>query len=108
LMQGVRSGLFSNEAGMGSVPNAAASANVSHPAKQGLVQSLGVLFDTIIICSATAFIIIIAGLYTTAGQDRIVLTQDSMSKLIGPSASNFIAIDTSVFAYNSINRNNYK
>src|SRR5690625_7706272 len=83
-MQGVRRGLFSNEAGMGSVPNAAASANVSHPAKQGLVQSLGVFFDTIIICSATAFIIIIAGLYTTAGQDGIVLTQDSMSSLIGP------------------------
>ncbi len=55
MMQGIRRGLFSNEAGMGSVPNAAATANVSHPAKQGLVQSLGVFFDTIIICSATAF-----------------------------------------------------
>src|SRR5699024_10834828 len=65
MMQGIRRGLFSNEAGMGSVPNAAATANVSHPAKQGLVQSLGVFFDTIIVCSATAFIIILAGLYTT-------------------------------------------
>src|SRR5699024_3216147 len=55
LLEGVRRGLFSNEAGMGSVPNAAATANVTHPAKQGLVQSLGVFFDTIIICSATAF-----------------------------------------------------
>lgn len=63
MMQGVRRGLFSNEAGMGSVPNAAATANVTHPAKQGLVQSLGVFFDTIIICSATAFIILLAGLY---------------------------------------------
>src|SRR5699024_8448499 len=69
LMEGIRRGLFSNEAGMGSVPNAAATANVSHPAKQGLVQSLGVFFDTIIICSATAFIIILAGLYTTGEQD---------------------------------------
>src|SRR5699024_3290172 len=60
MMQGIRRGLFSNEAGMGSVPNAAATANVSHPAKQGLVQSLGVFFDTIMVCSATAFIIILA------------------------------------------------
>src|SRR5690625_6544382 len=101
-MQGVRRGLFSNEAGMGSVPNAAASANVSHPAKQGLVQSLGVFFDTIIICSATAFIIIIAGLYTTAGQDGIVLTQDSMSSLIGHWASYFIAIAILFFSFLSI------
>lgn len=107
LMQGVRRGLFSNEAGMGSVPNAAASANVSHPAKQGLVQSLGVFFDTIIICSATAFIIIIAGLYTTAGQDGIVLTQDSMSSLIGPWASYFIAIAILFFAFSSIIGNYY-
>ena len=107
LMQGVRRGLFSNEAGMGSVPNAAASANVSHPAKQGLVQSLGVFFDTIIICSATAFIIIIAGLYTTAGQDGIVLTQDSMSALIGPWASYFIAIAILFFAFSSIIGNYY-
>src|SRR5690606_15682907 len=69
IMQGVRRGLFSNEAGMGSVPNAAASANVSHPAKQGLVQSLGVFFDTIVICSATAFIIILADLYSNGEQE---------------------------------------
>src|SRR5699024_9490425 len=102
LMQGVRRGLFSNEAGMGSVPNAAASANVSHPAKQGLVQSLGVFFDTIIICSATAFIIIIAGLYTSGEQDGIILTQESMSSLIGPWAAYFIAIAILFFAFSSI------
>src|SRR5690625_7637712 len=106
-MQGVRRGLFSNEAGRGSVPNAAASANVSHPAKQGLVQSLGVFFDTIIICSATAFIIIIAGLYTTAGQDEIVLTQDSISGIIGPWRSYFIAIAILFFAFSSIIGNYY-
>src|SRR5699024_1066968 len=107
LMQGVRRGLFSNEAGMGSVPNAAASANVSHPAKQGLVQSLGVFFDTIIICSATAFIIIIAGPYTSAGQDGFVLTKDSMSSLSGPCASYFIAIAILFFAFSSIIGNYY-
>ncbi len=107
LMQGVRRGLFSNEAGMGSVPNAAASANVSHPAKQGLVQSLGVFFDTIVICSATAFIIIIAGLYTSGEQDGIVLTQESMSSLIGPWAAYFIAIAILFFAFSSIIGNYY-
>lgn len=107
LMQGVRRGLFSNEAGMGSVPNAAASANVSHPAKQGLVQSLGVFFDTIIICSATAFIIIIAGLYTSGEQDGIILTQESMSSLIGPWAAYFIAIAILFFAFSSIIGNYY-
>lgn len=107
LMQGVRRGLFSNEAGMGSVPNAAASANVSHPAKQGLVQSLGVFFDTIIICSATAFIIIIAGLYTSGEQDGIILTQESMASLVGPWAAYFIAIAILFFAFSSIMGNYY-
>ena len=60
IMQGIRRGLFSNEAGMGSVPNAAATASVSHPVKQGLVQSLGVYFDTLLVCSATAFIILLS------------------------------------------------
>lgn len=92
LMEGIRRGLFSNEAGMGSVPNAAATASISHPAKQGLVQSLGVFFDTIIVCSATAFIIILAGLYTTGEQDGIILTQASMAVHVGPWATYFVAI----------------
>src|SRR5699024_6060394 len=107
LMEWIPRALFSNEDGMRSVPHAAASANVSHPAKQVLVQSLGVFFDTIIICSATAFIIIISGLYTSAGQDGIVLTQDSMSSLIGPWASYFIAIAILFFAFSSIIGNYY-
>ncbi|MDZ4975788.1 sodium:alanine symporter family protein, partial [Clostridium perfringens] len=57
LMQGIKRGLFSNEAGMGSAPNAAATATVSHPVKQGFIQTLGVFTDTLIICSCTAFII---------------------------------------------------
>ncbi|MBE8528404.1 alanine:cation symporter family protein, partial [Amycolatopsis sp. H6(2020)] len=60
IMQGVRRGLFSNEAGMGSAPNAGATAAVSHPAKQGFVQSLGVYFDTLVVCSITAFIVLLS------------------------------------------------
>ncbi|HLR65215.1 MAG TPA: alanine/glycine:cation symporter family protein [Pseudogracilibacillus sp.] len=107
LLEGVRRGLFSNEAGMGSVPNAAATANVTHPAKQGLVQSLGVFFDTIIICSATAFIIILAGLYTTSSKSGIILTQLSMEAHVGSWAPYFIAIAILFFAFSSIIGNYY-
>ncbi|WP_203339078.1 alanine/glycine:cation symporter family protein [Planococcus beijingensis] len=107
IMQGVRRGLFSNEAGMGSVPNAAASANVSHPAKQGLVQSLGVFFDTIIICSATAFIIILADLYSNGEQEGILLTQASLDVHLGDWAPYFLAVAILFFAYSSIIGNYY-
>ncbi|MFE3572905.1 alanine/glycine:cation symporter family protein [Lysinibacillus sp. NPDC059133] len=107
IMQGVRRGLFSNEAGMGSVPNAAATANTSHPAKQGLVQSLGVFFDTIMICSATAFIIILAGLYNTGESNGIVLTQNSLAVHVGDWAPYFIAISIIFFAFSSIVGNYY-
>ncbi|KPN94833.1 sodium:alanine symporter family protein [Lysinibacillus sp. ZYM-1] len=110
IMQGVRRGLFSNEAWIGSVPNAAATANTSHPAKQGLVQSLGVFFDTIIICSATAFIIILAGLYDKGESDGIILTQNSLASLavhVGDWAPYFIAIAIIFFAFSSIIGNYY-
>lgn len=107
LMEGIRRGLFSNEAGMGSVPNAAATASVSHPAKQGLVQSLGVFFDTIVICSATAFIIILAGLYSTGEESGIILTQESMAMHVGPWAVYFVAIAILFFAFSSIIGNYY-
>ncbi|MET3576791.1 alanine/glycine:cation symporter family protein [Bhargavaea ullalensis] len=107
IMQGVRRGLFSNEAGMGSVPNAAATASVSHPAKQGLVQSLGVFFDTIIICSATAFMIILAGVYSSTEQEGIILTQASLSELVGTWAPYFIAVAIFFFAFSSIIGNYY-
>lgn len=107
MMQGVRRGLFSNEAGMGSVPNAAATANVSHPAKQGLVQSLGVFFDTIIICSATAFIILLAGLYDKSEESGIILTQASMALHVGSWAPYFIAVAIMFFAFSSIIGNYY-
>lgn len=107
IMQGVRRGLFSNEAGMGSVPNAAATANTSHPAKQGLVQSLGVFFDTIMICSATAFIIILAGIYKTGESNGIVLTQNSLAVHVGDWAPYFIAISIIFFAFSSVIGNYY-
>lgn len=107
IMQGVRRGLFSNEAGMGSVPNAAATAYTSHPAKQGLVQSLGVFFDTIMICSATAFIIILADLYNTGESNGIILTQNSLAVHVGDWAPYFIAIAIIFFAFSSIVGNYY-
>ncbi len=107
LMQGVRRGLFSNEAGMGSVPNAAATASVSHPAKQGLVQSLGVFFDTIVVCSATAFIILLSGLYVDAGDDGILLTQAAMEMQVGTWAPYFVAIAIMFFAFSSVIGNYY-
>ena len=107
IMQGVRRGLFSNEAGMGSVPNAAASANVSHPAKQGLVQSLGVFFDTIVICSATAFIIILAGIYDTTEKEGILLTQASLNVHVGDWAPYFLAAAILFFAFSSVIGNYY-
>lgn len=107
LMQGIRRGLFSNEAGMGSVPNAAATASVSHPAKQGLVQSLGVFFDTIVVCSATAFIILLSGLYVDAGDDGILLTQAAMEMQVGTWAPYFVAIAIMFFAFSSVIGNYY-
>lgn len=107
IMQGVRRGLFSNEAGMGSVPNAAATASISHPVKQGLAQSLGVFFDTIIICSATAFIIILAGLYNTGEESGINLTQASLGVHVGNWAPYFLAVAILFFAYSSVIGNYY-
>ncbi|MCM3636296.1 alanine:cation symporter family protein [Sporosarcina luteola] len=107
MMQGIRRGLFSNEAGMGSVPNAAATASATHPAKQGLVQSLGVFFDTIIICSATAFIILLAGLYDKGEESGILLTQSSMAVHVGSWAPYFVAIAIMFFAFSSIVGNYY-
>lgn len=74
VMQGVKRGLFSNEAGEGSAPNAAAIAHTSHPVKQGLLQSLGVFTDTIVVCSCTAFIILLSGIYDS-GRDGIILRE---------------------------------
>lgn len=101
VMQGVKRGLFSNEAGEGSAPNAAAIAHITHPVKQGLLQSLGVFTDTILICTCTAMIVIIAGLYN-GDADGIVLTTQSLEAEIGPVGRYFITAAIFLFAYSSI------
>lgn len=107
LMQGIRRGLFSNEAGMGSAPNAAATASVSHPVKQGLVQTLGVFTDTLLVATATAFIILFSGLYDTQEASGITLTQDALGTQIGAWAPSFIAVAILMFAFSSIIGNYY-
>ena len=107
LMQGIKRGLFSNEAGMGSAPNVAATASTSHPVKQGLIQSLGVFTDTLIICSATAFIILMSGVEFGGEMDGIRLTQEAMTSQIGSSGRIFVAIAIFFFAFSSIIGNYY-
>lgn len=107
VMQGVKRGLFSNEAGMGSAPNAAATANVSHPVKQGLIQTLGVFTDTLLICSATAFIILISDESFKGVSDGIQLTQDALVSQVGSWGSIFIAICIFMFAFSSVIGNYY-
>ena len=101
IMMGVKRGLFSNEAGMGSAPNAAAAATVSHPAKQGFIQALGVFFDTLIVCSATAFIILLSD-STESGLLGIELTQAALSDHFGAWAGTFLSIAIFMFAFSSI------
>ncbi|WP_442602303.1 alanine/glycine:cation symporter family protein [Paenibacillus sp. KN14-4R] len=107
LQWGIKRGLFSNEAGMGSAPNAAATADVSHPVKQGLIQSLGVFVDTLLICSSTAFIVLIAGNYADSDLTGIVLAQASLSSVVGPWASLFLTLAILLFAYSSLIGNYY-
>lgn len=107
LMQGVKRGLFSNEAGMGSAPNAAATATTSHPVKQGLIQALGVLVDTLVICTSTAMIILLSGVYTQSGLGGIELTQAALSVHIGSWASGFLAIMVLLFAFSTLIGNYY-
>ena len=107
LMYGIKRGLFSNEAGMGSAPNAAATASVSHPVKQGLIQTLGVFTDTILICSCTAFIILLSNTNISSKYSGIQLTQNALSSHVGSWGSSFIAICILLFAFSSIIGNYY-
>lgn len=102
LMNGIKRGLFSNEAGEGSAPNIAASADVSHPVKQGLVQALGVFTDTLLVCSCTAFIIIISGIYDQGDLSGIQLTQGALQHEIGSVGPSFVAVAIFLFAFSSI------
>ncbi len=107
IMNGVKRGLFSNEAGEGSAPNVAATAAVSHPVKQGLIQALGVFTDTLLVCSCTSFIILISGLYQTPELNGIALTQSALQSEVGAAGPIFVAIAIFLFAFSSIIGNYY-
>ena len=107
LMQGIKRGLFSNEAGMGSAPNVAATADVSHPVKQGLIQTLGVFSDTLVICTCTAFIIIFSGVPLGGEANGVQLTQMALDNEIGSGGSIYVAIAILFFAFSSIIGNYY-
>lgn len=105
---GIKRGLFSNEAGMGSAPNASASAAVSHPAKQGLVQILSVFIDTLLICSATAMMLLLSGVEGVPGTlDGIPFVQKAMSANVGTFGIHFITVAIFAFAFSSVIGNYY-
>ncbi|MEH6939299.1 alanine/glycine:cation symporter family protein, partial [Bacillus sp. JJ664] len=107
VLHGIRRGLFSNEAGMGSAPNAAATADVTHPVKQGFIQALGVIVDTFIICSSTAMIVLVSGVYKTSELTGIPLTQESLRVSLGDFAATFVSISVFLFALSTIMGNYY-
>ncbi len=102
VMYGIKRGLFSNEAGVGSVPNASASAAVSHPIKQGLVQILSVFIDTLVVCSATAFMCMCSGVEPTAKLSGAPYIQASLSATIGAFGPIFITISMILFAFTTL------
>ena len=107
LVEGIKRGLYSNEAGMGSAPNAAASASVSHPVKQGLVQMISVFLDTIVICSATAFMSLSSGIAPTEELAGAPFVQASLSTVFGKYGNLFITISLALFAFTTLLGNLY-
>lgn len=107
IMNGIKRGLFSNEAGVGSAPNAAASAAVSHPVKQGLVQMLSVFIDTILICSATAFMLLCSGTAPSVEQAGMPWVQAAASSSLGGFGTIFITIALCLFAFTTLIGNFY-
>ena len=107
LMYGVKRGLYSNEAGMGSAPNAAATADVSHPVKQGLVQMLSVFIDTLLICTATAFMCLLSGVAPTVEAAGAPYVQDSLRNIFGAAGPIFIAVSMTLFAFTTLIGNYY-
>ena len=104
LMFGLKRGLYSNEAGMGSAPNAAATADVSHPVKQGLVQMLSVFIDTLLICSATALMCLSTNVMPAdyATKEPIEFVQDSMSSTLGSFGPVFVTVALTLFAFTTL------
>lgn len=107
LMQGIKRGLYSNEAGMGSVPNIAAAAATTHPVKQGLIQTLGVFIDTGLICTSTAFIVLLSGSYLIPGLEGAQIVQHALIKGIGPLGGYFLTFSILLFAFTAMIGNYY-
>ena len=107
VVYGVKRGLFSNEAGVGSAPNASASASVSHPAKQGLVQVLSVFIDTLLVCSATAFMCLCSGLEPDAQLSGAPYVQESLSRVLGVGGPIFITVAMFFFGFTTLLGNLY-
>ncbi len=101
LMYGIKRGLYSNEAGMGSAPNAAATADVTHPAKQGLVQMLSVFIDTLLVCTCTAFMCLSSGV-PFAGNKDVIYVQGAISSSLGAFGPVFIAVALTLFAFTTL------
>lgn len=110
LVQGVKRGLFSNEAGLGSAPNAAAAADTKHPANQGFIQSLGVFVDTMVVCSVTALIILLSDVFepgTNTGIGGATLTQNALASQVGAWGSQFVAVALVALCFSSVIANYY-
>ena len=107
MMYGIKRALFSNEAGVGSAPNAAASANVSHPVKQGLVQMLSVFIDTLLICTATAFMLLCSGVEPDAAMQGAPYVQQALSTVFGTVGPIFITVAMVLFAFTTLIGNLY-
>ena len=107
VMFGIKRGLYSNEAGMGSAPNAAAAADVSHPVKQGLVQMLSVFIDTLLICSATAFMCLFSGVEPSASAAGAAYVQTATRVALGDFGPIFVAVAVCLFAFTTLLGNYY-
>jgi len=108
ILFGVQRGLFSNEAGLGSAPNVAAVAYVDHPADQGIVQALSVFIDTIVLCTCTAAVILLSGVYQPGAEvDGVTLTQNAMAEHLGFFGQVFVTVGLILFAFTSILYNYY-
>jgi AGCS family alanine or glycine:cation symporter len=109
VLQGVKRGLFSNEAGLGSAPNVAAVAYVPHPASQGIVQAFSVFIDTLIMCTCTATIILLSDVYQPGAADvsGVALTQNALASHVGAWGGSFVSIALVLFAFSSIMYNYY-
>ncbi len=102
IMWGIKRGLYSNEAGMGSAPNAAAKAEISHPAKQGLVQMISVFIDTLLICTASAFMFLLSDVTPNADISGAQYVQQSMKAVLGSFGPVFLSIAMSLFAFTTL------